>query len=229
MPLQLFYHPLSSYCHKALIALYENDIPFERRILSQDDPATGAEFGRLWKFGKMPLLQDVERNRAVAESSIIIEYLQQFHPGKTTLIPTDPTQSVEVRLWDRMFDLYVHNSMQKIVGDSFRPSDGKDCIGVEEARTQLRKMYDIVEATLGKRSWIVGDTFTMADCAAAPALFYADTVEPIGSSTPHTLAYLNRLMSRPSYARILEEAKPYFGMFPLDPKPSRAQRKFQRA
>jgi glutathione S-transferase len=222
MSLQVYYHPLSSFCHKVLVALYENKTPFKGRILSSGDPATDEEFRRLWPTAKMPLLRDLARNRTIPESSVIIEYLQSFYPGQALLIPADPDLACDVRVWDRIFDLYVQSPMQKVVSDSFRPADAKDATGVDDARRQLRKAYSMIESALGDRSWIVGETFTMADCAAAPALFYADTIEPIGSRL--TTAYLNRLMARPSYARTLKDAEPYFGMFPLDPKPSRSPR-----
>lgn len=224
MQLQLFYHPLSSFCHKVLIALYENGLPFERRLLEHTDPATLAEFARLWPTSKMPLLRDLANDRVVPETSIIIEYLQLAHPGPVTLIPADARQASEVRLWDRLFDLYVHLPMQKVVGDALRPADARDAAGVAEARALIRRSYAMIEQALGAREWIAGAAFSMADCAAAPALFYADTLEPIGAGMPALTAYLNRLMARPSYARVLEEAEPSFGMYPLDPKPSRAPR-----
>lgn len=224
MSLQLFYHPLSSFCHKVLIALYENGTPFDGRLLEQTDPATLAEFARLWPTSKMPLLRDLANDRVVPETSIIIEYLQAEHPGPVTLIPSDARLASEVRLWDRLFDLYVHLPMQKVVGDSFRPAGAHDAAGVAEARALIRRSYEMVEQALGAREWIAGAAFSMADCAAAPALFYADTLEPIGAGMPALTAYLNRLMARPSYARVLEEAEPSFAMYPLDPKPSRAPR-----
>lgn len=225
MSLQLYYHPLSSFCHKVLIALYENATPFTGRLLVQQDPATYAEFKQLWPTGKMPLLRDLAHDRIIPETSVIIEYLQVFYPGRVTLIPADPLAASQARLWDRLFDLYVHLPMQKIVGDSLRAAGARDATGVAEARAQLRNSYAMVEAALGGREWIAGDSFSIADCAAAPALFYADTVEPIGSAAPAVTDYLNRLMARPSYARALEEAEPFFGMYPLDPKPTRAPRK----
>ena len=224
MSLQLFYHPLSSFSHKVLIALYENATPCTRRLLVREDPSTYQEFKQLFPTGKMPLLRDLAQDRIIPESSIIIEHLDTFHPGPVRLIPDDRLRASQVRLWDRLLDLYVHLPMQKIVGDRLREPDARDPAGVVEARAQLRNSYAMVEAALGDRDWIAGDGFSMADCAAAPALFYADTVEPIGDGAPAVIAFLNRLMARPSYARALEEAEPYFGMFPLDPKPSRAPR-----
>lgn len=224
MSLEFFYHPLSSFCQKVLVALYENDTPFAGRVLSQQDPSTWDEFKALWPTAKMPLLRDLAYDRTVPETTIIIEYLQTYYPGPATLIPADPLLASQVRLWDRLFDLYLHLPMQKIVGDTFRAAGANDAAGVAEARTQVRRFYAMLEPALGQREWIVGDSFSMADCAAAPALFYADTVEPIGAGAPATTAYLNRLMARPSYARALAEAEPSFAMFPLDPKPSRLPR-----
>ena len=223
MSLELFFHPLSSFSHKALIALYENGTPFTPRILSQDDPDTGKEFAGLWPTCKFPLLRDNARDRVVPESSLVIEYLDTFYPGARPLIPPGEA-ALEVRLWDRVFDTYVQLPMQKIVGDTFRADGEHDAAGVAEARAQLRKTYVMVEAHLGEREWIAGGAFSMADCSACPALFYADTVEPLGDAFPRTKAYLNRLLARPSFARVLEEAEPYFHMFPLNPKPSRALR-----
>lgn len=222
MSLQLFMHPLSSFCHKALIAFYENDIPFTPRLLSPDEPSNGAEFQKLWPTGKFPLLRDEKRGRTVAETSVIIEYLQLFYPGPVQLIPADPDLACEVRTWDRVFDAYLHVPMQRIVADKLRAETARDPFGVEQAKEQLSKGYAMVEAALGERSWIVGESFTLADCAAAPALFYSDTIQPIG--LPRTTAYLNRLISRPSYARALQEAEPFFAMYPLEPKPSRSLR-----
>jgi glutathione S-transferase len=224
MSLQLFYHPLSSFSHKVLIALYENATPFKRRMLVPEDPSTYQQFKQLFPTGKMPLLRDLAQDRTIPESSIIIEYLQTFHPGPVALIPADPLLASQGQLWDRLFDLYVHLPMQKIVGDRLREPDARDAAGVLEARAQLRNSYAMVEKALGNREWIAGEGFSMADCAAAPALFYADTVEPIGAGAPAVTDYLSRLMARPSYAQALEEAEPYFGMFPLDRKPSRAPR-----
>lgn len=225
MSLQLFLHPLSSFCHKALIAFYENGTPFIPRVLSPEFPDTGKEFQRLWPTGKFPLLRDEERVKTIAESSVIIEYLQTFYPGPVQLIPSDPDAALEVRTWDRVLDMYVHMPMQRIVADGMRPEGSRDPFGVEQAREQIRKGYHMIEDALEDRQWIMGDPFTLVECAAAPALFYSDTLEPIGAATPRTAAYLNRLLERPSYARVLAEAEPFFSMYPLDPKPSRAPRK----
>ena len=214
MSLVLHYHPLSSFCHKVLIALYENDVPFTPKLVDLGDPGQRAEFQALWPIGKFPVLQDMARGRTIPESSIIIEYLEQHHPGKGKLIPDDPTQARETRLLDRFFDLYVHETMQKIVGDRLRPEGTKDPHGVDHARKTMRTALGMLEQDMASRTWATGETFSMADCAAAPALFYADKVMPIAEDHPNVAGYLERLKQRPSYARVLQEAQPYFLMFP---------------
>lgn len=214
MSLVLHYHPLSSFCHKVLIALYENDVPFTPKIVDLGDPGQRAGFLALWPIGKFPVLQDPARDRTIPESSIIIEYLDQHHPGKGRLIPDDPMQAREVRLRDRFLDLYVHEPMQKIVGDRLRPEGAKDPHGVDHARKMMRTALGMLEKDMASRTWAAGEAFSLADCAAAPALFYADKVMPIAGDYPGAARYLARLMERPSYARVLREAQPYFAMFP---------------
>src|SRR5690606_2490891 len=214
MSLTLYFHPLSSFCHKVLIALYETETPFEPHIVDLQDETSRSDFQKIWPIGRFPVLRDAARDLTLPESSIIIEYLAQHHPGRTRLLPADADVARETRLRDRFFDLYVQVPMQKIVGDRLRPAGRKDPHGVEEARRLLGTALDLIEQDMAARTWAVGDAFTMADCAAAPALFYADQVMPFGDSHRHVAAYLTRLMERPSYARVLEEAKPYFGLFP---------------
>jgi glutathione S-transferase len=214
MSLVLHYHPLSSFCHKALIALYENEVMFTPRLVDLGDPAQRAEFLALWPIGKFPVLQDVVQGRTIPESSIIIEYLEQHHPGKEKLIPDDAQQAREVRLRDRFLDLYVHEPMQKIVGDRLRPAGSKDPHGVDHARKTMRTALSMLEQDMASRTWAAGEAFGLADCAAAPALFYADKVMPIAGDYPNVAGYLDRLKQRPSYARVLREAEPYFSMFP---------------
>uniref|UniRef100_B0T5Y2 Glutathione S-transferase domain n=1 Tax=Caulobacter sp. (strain K31) TaxID=366602 RepID=B0T5Y2_CAUSK len=214
MSLTLHMHPLASYCWKVLIALYENDTPFEARLVDLGDPAAAAAFKALWPTGKMPLLQDAARDRVVPETSIIIEYLQAAYPGPVRFIPDDPDAALRVRLLDRLFDLYVMTPMQAIVGDRIRPADAKDPYGVASARSQLAMAYGLIEAELAGRTWAAGEAFSLADCAAAPALFYADKVAPLTDAHPNVSAYLDRLLARPSFARVLREAEPYFAMFP---------------
>jgi glutathione S-transferase len=212
MTLKLYLHPLSSYCHKALMAFYENDIPFEPVLI---DGSTFAEFKQLWPIGKFPLLRDEARDQLVPESSIIIEYLQLHYPGKRALIPADPDRARQVRMRDRFFDLYLHAPMQKFAAERLRPADKRDPYGLEEAKRAYREALDMVEAQLPGKTWIMGEEFTMADCAAAPALYYGDRFYgPFRETYPVSMAYLDRLMQRPSYARALEEAKPYMHLLP---------------
>jgi len=210
MSLILHSHPFAAFCQKVLIALHENGTPFEERLVDLGDPAVREAFLKLSPFGKMPALQDGER--VVLETSIIIEYLDRHHPGPVPLLPAD--QALEVRAKDRFYDLYVADPMQRIVGDRLRPEGGSDPIGVETARGILRTAYGLIEAEMGTRTWAAGEVFTMADCAAAPALFYADWVEPIGEARPNMAAYLARLCARPSFARVIEGARPYRHLFP---------------
>jgi glutathione S-transferase len=211
MTLKLYAHPLSSYSWKALIALYENATPFEPITIDQ---TTHAEFIRVWPMGKFPVLVDAARGETVPESSVIIDYLDRYQPGAVRFVPTDPDQAWRTRLWDRFIDLHVHDSMQRIVADRIRPPHAKDPFGLEEAHAKLAKAYLVVEAEVGKRRWLSGDTFGLADCAAAPALYYANKVQPFGPEMPATSAYLDRLKARPSFARVLKEAEPYVHLFP---------------
>ena len=215
MSLILYYHPLASYCHKVLIPLYENGTVFTPQIVDLMDAESSAELFAIWPVGKFPVIKDADRNVVVPETTIIIEYLDQFHAGPIRFIPDDPNAAREVRLWDRFFDLYVSNPMQKIVGDRLRPQDATDDYGVIEARVNLDGAYDMLERQLAGKAWAAGDAFSMADCSAAPALFYAECVHPFTPTYPVMAAYFDRLMSRPSVKRVLEEAKPYFQYFPF--------------
>ena len=211
MSLTLHGHPLSSYCHKALTALYELEAPFELKFLNLGDEAERNAFFALWPIGKMPVLEDKAAGVALPESSIIIDYLNRRFGGD--LIPADPGAALEVRLQDRFFDLYVHTPMQVFTWDLLRPEGQRDPYGVDQAQTLLLKAYDMIEARMENREWAACDRFSMADCAAAPALFYAEGRVPFGDR-PHLRAYLDRLKARPSYARALTEAEPYFHMVP---------------
>ncbi|MCB1445327.1 MAG: glutathione S-transferase family protein [Rhizobiaceae bacterium] len=215
MSLVLYYHPLASYCHKVLIPLYENGIDFEPRLVDLSDAESSAELLAAWPVGKFPVIRDTLRNLIVPETSIIIEYLDQHRPGPVRFIPADPDAAREVRLWDRFFDLYVSTPMQKIVGDRLRAADTTDDFGVIEARVNLDGAYDMLEPHLASRTWAGGEDFSMADCSAAPALFYAECVHPFTPSYPAIGAYFDRLMARPSVMRVLDEAKPYFPFFPF--------------
>lgn len=214
MTLKLYFHPLASFCHKVLIALYENDTPFEPHIVDLADEAQRSQFMTMWPIGRMPVLRDETNNRTIPESSIIIEYLAQHYPGTTQLVPKDADLALETRLRDRFYDLYVQEPMQKIVTDRLRPSGNHDSFGVELAKTLLQTSYDTIEQEMRTKAWAMGDAFGMADCAAAPALFYANLVMPLDEAHKNTKSYLDRLMHRPSFARTLREAQPYFSLFP---------------
>jgi glutathione S-transferase len=214
MSLELYFHPFASFCQKALIAFYENDTPFEPHIVDLGDATSSAEFKKIWPIGKFPVLRDTAKDRIVPESSIIIEYLAEHYPGRTQLVPADADLARRMRLHDRFYDLYVSVPMQKIVTDRLRPAGKNDPHGVEEARALLKIACDMIEQDMEAKRWVMGDAFTMADCAAAPALFYANMVMPLGDTYRNTARYLGRLMERPSFARVLEEAQPYQAIFP---------------
>jgi glutathione S-transferase len=214
MTLTLLFHPLSSFCWKALIALYENGTEFQPQIIDLGDAVSRGQLVNLWPLAKFPVLRDDKRDRSVPETSIIIEYLQNHYPGPVRLLPEDAEARLEARLWDRFFDLYVSIPVQKIVGDRLRPEANRDAHGVADARQTLNKAYDMIERQVAKGPWAVGSDFTMADCAAAPALFYGSILQPFGSQHRALAAYFERLVRRPSFARVLVEARPYFDFFP---------------
>jgi glutathione S-transferase len=216
MSLTLYFHPLSSFCWKTLIALYENDTPFKPQMVDLGNEAERAALLKLWPVGKFPVLRDDASDRTIPETSIIIEYLDDHYPGRTRFIPADEKLASQTRLRDRFYDLYVHLPMQKIVGDRLRPEGKKDPHGVEEALARLQSCYDMIDKDVGTRSWAMGEAFSIADCSAAPALFYACKVMPFGDNHKNLTAYLDRLIARPSFARVIREAEPYFAMFPQD-------------
>jgi glutathione S-transferase len=211
MTLELFAHPFSSYCQKALIAFYENDTPFTLRMA--EDPKVAEELAALWPMKRFPILRD--GGRVVLEATIIIEYLQVHHPGSAKLIPDDPDLALEVRMLDRFFDNYVMTPQGKFVFDAIRPAEDRDPYGVEEARRMLETSYAWLDQRMAGRTWAVGDSFSLADCAAAPSLFYGDWTYPIPDALGHLKAYRARLLSRPSFARAVDEARPYRHYFPL--------------
>jgi glutathione S-transferase len=208
--LELFAHPFSSYCWKVLIPLYENDTPFEYRMI--EDPTNAAELARLWPPGKFPLL--VDDGRPVMESSVIIEHLQRFHPGAVAFLP-EGDAALEVRMLDRIFDNHVMNQMNRVVADALRGPERHDPIEVVQAKAALQKSYAWLETWLEGREWAAAGAFSLADCAAAPALFYADWVDPIPEKLVNLRAYRARLLARPSVARAVDEARPYRAYFPL--------------
>lgn len=213
MSLAFYGHPFSSYCQKVLVALYENDTPFEFRLLSMEDDDTGCAFAALWPLRRMPVL--VDDGRTVVESSIAIEHLDLHRPGPVRLLPRDPAAALEARMLDRVFDNYIQTPMQRIVFEALRPADARDPFGVDQARALLDTAYAWLDDTLAGREWAAGDGFGLADCAAAPALFYADWVHPIPPAQANLRSYRQRLLARPSFARAVDEARPYRSLFPL--------------
>ena len=210
----LHMHPLASYCWKVLIALLENGTPFKQAVppgSSRDDPRLTA----IWPFGKIPVLEDLAREEVVAETSIIIDYLQQHHPGPVRLIPADPEAAREARLWDRFADLYLSANMQKIVGDRLRPEGLRDAHGVEEARGQLDIAYAMLERRMTGRRWAGGEAFGIADCATFPPLFFLQAIHPYRAGYSAIGAYLERMLVRPSVRDTVQAAQPFFQYFPF--------------
>jgi glutathione S-transferase len=208
--LTLYGHPISSFTWKALIALYENDTPFDAITVDQD---TYADFIAKWPMGKFPILLDSDRNTMTTETSVIIEYLDIFYPGRTRFIPSDKAAALEARRWDRVFD-HLNTTMSKIVVDNIRPEGQRDPYGVEEAKRIIANIYGVIETQLGEREFIVGGAFSLADCSAAPALWYATRNAPLGGGFPRIAAYLERLKARASFARAVKESEPLFHMYP---------------
>jgi glutathione S-transferase len=214
MSLKLYFHPLSSFCQKVLVALYENDTAFEPHIVDLGSEPSRSDFLKIWPIGKFPVLRDDAKDRTIPESTIIIEYLAQHYPGRIQLIPADPDLALQARMLDRFFDLNVHIHMQKIVGDRLRPAGQKDSFGVEQARQMMQTAYGVIEKDMATKTWAMGEAFSLADCAAAPALYYANLVAPFGESHKKIARYFERLMARPSFKRAVEEAAPYRKLFP---------------
>ena len=208
---RLYAHPFSSYSQKALLALYENGTAFEYRSLEQ--PEAREELAALWPMRRFPVL--VDRGRTILEASCIVEYLDLHHPGPVRLIPADPATALEVRMLDRVFDNYVSTPQQKVVFDSLRPADSRDDYGVTEARTMLETAYAWLDRHMAGREWAAGEDFSLADCAAAPFLFYADWTHPIDPAFANVHAYRARLLARPAFARAVDEGRPYRSYFPL--------------
>jgi glutathione S-transferase len=213
MSLALYGHPFSSYTQKVLIALYENDTPFELRCIGPDTPQHSAEWLRRWPLHKFPLLVDGERD--IVETSIIVEYLQLVHPGPVRLLPADPMGALDVRFLDRFFDLHIMNSAQHAVDGALSGDPVKRQEGLALAVKKLDRAYAWLEGRLVGRTWATGADFTLADCAAAPSLFYADWTHRISDAFPVLRAYRARLLARPSFARAVEEARPFRSYFPL--------------
>jgi len=213
MTLKLYAHPFSSYSQKVLVALYENGTPFEWRLLARENAQILDEFARLWPIKRFPVL--VDGTRVVTEATIIIEYLGLHYPGRVPLLPADARAAIEVRSMDRFFDNYISTPQQTIVFDRLRPEAERNARSVADARAMLETAYAWLDKTMGDRQWAAGDTFSLADCGAAPFLFYADWTHRIDPSFANVIAYRHRLLARPSFARAVDEARPYRPLFPL--------------
>lgn len=211
MPLTLYYHPLSSFCHKVLIALYEYNIDFQRRVIDLSSAADRAELEALWPLCKFPVIRDHTHPQGLAESSVIIEYLDRFHGGGRCLLPGDWDTALQVRLWDRFFDQYVQVPLQQIVADRIRATNGD----LSRERAMLTTAYGMLERQLATRTWVASPDFSLADCAAAPALFYASTLVPFPDDCQHLSTYFDRLVQRPSFRRVIDEARPWFAFYPF--------------
>lgn len=210
--LKLYAHPLSSYCQKALAALYENDLAFDFAMLDGSDPVD-SEFRALWPIAKFPILTDDER--VIVEATIVIEYLDLNYPGNVRFLPDDPAKAIEVRMLDRFFDNYVMAPMQAIVDDALKPAERRDPVTVTNARGRLDTAYGVLDRWMAGRDWAAAGQFSLADLAASPALLYAHWTHAIGEQFEHVHAYRTRLLERRGYARALDEARPYRAMFPL--------------
>lgn len=211
MTLTIYLHPFSSYCQKAKTALYEKDVPFEIKLLDGSEPVA-SEFAALWPIGRFPVATDGDR--LIFETTGIIEHLEVLYPDQPRLLPEDPAAAAEVRMWDRFFDNYINYPQQRIIYAALgrEADDGEDCAKWKAA---FDTAYAVLDRRMADREWAAGEAFSLADCAAAPALLYADWTYPIAERFTHVRAYRERLLARPSYARALDEARPYRHLFPL--------------
>jgi glutathione S-transferase len=212
MSMKLYFNPVSSYSQKTLMAFYEKGCAFEPVIINLFDPKEREAYQKIYPIAKVPYLQVEEKKLNLSESSIIIEYIDRNFPGGMKLLPDDPDQALQVRMQDRYFDLYINESVGKIFFDGMRPAGKNDPFGVQQARDRLDQMYAMLDPQLASRTWAAGETFSMADCAAAPALFYARMVHPF-EAHKNVTAYFQRLMQRPSFQRVVKEAEPFLAMF----------------
>ncbi|HEX8697639.1 MAG TPA: glutathione S-transferase family protein [Myxococcaceae bacterium] len=212
MPMKLYFNPVSSYSQKALLALYEKGCPFEPEIVNLFDPKAREAYQKVYPIGKVPFLQVAEKKLGLSEASVIVEYLDRTFSSGPKLIPEEVEQALQVRMLDRFFDLYITESVTKIFFDGMRPEGQKDPFGVQQARDRLDSTYAFFESHLAGKTWAAGDAFSLADCAAAPALFYARMIQPF-EAHKNVSAYFDRLMQRPAYQRVVKEAEPFLAMF----------------
>ncbi|MDP5308852.1 glutathione S-transferase family protein [Paracoccus spongiarum] len=216
MSLTLWFHPLSSFCHKVLVALYDAGIAFTPRHVNPGDPADRAALAGMSPLGKMPVLQDHGRDAVICETSLIIAYLARHDPGARRLLPADPDQAMQAHVWDRVFDMHVQGAMQPVVNARLFMDPSAEPAVTAFAHRELDRAYAAADRHLAGRDWLAGD-FGLADCAALPALFYAGILHPFAAH-PHLSSYFERLIARPSAARVLDEARPVLDMFPFAEK-----------
>jgi glutathione S-transferase len=213
MALQLYFHPFSAYCQKVLISLYDNGTPFERNVLEGPGSPADQRLAELWPIKRWPVLLDGDR--AVPEATCIVEYLDLYHPGPVRMIPEDPKAALETRFMDRFFDNYIGGPILQIVFNELRPQEARDPHGVKQSRELMDTAYAWLDKTMANREWAAGSRYTLADCSAAPFLFYADWTHRIPQRYANVHAYRRRLLAYPSFARIVDEARPYRDLFPL--------------
>lgn len=209
--MKLYAHPFSSYCQKAIVAFYETDTPFELRHL--EAPGVAEEMAALWPLKRFPVLKDGDTT--VVEATAIIEYLAATRPAAAWLVPADPVAAVEVRMMDRIFDNYVNGPQQAFIYDALRPEDQRHPASVTEAAAMFDRIYAWLDERMRGGEWATDHGFTLADCGAGPALFYADWTYPIPERFEALRAYRVRLLARPAMARAVDEARQYRSYFPL--------------
>ncbi len=205
--MKLYYHPISTYAQKALIAFYEKSVAFTPELVNLMDEAARGAYRKIYPLGKVPLLV-LDDGQWVPESSIIVEYLDTHFSDGPKLIPDEPELSRQVRFKDRMYDLYLNESVAALIFESWKPESERNQELIERSQFRIGVMYDFMEINLDEHTWTNGEIFTLGDCAAAPPLFYAGEMAPF-DERPNIVAYWQRLQERPSIRRVLDEAAPY--------------------
>ena len=207
--MKLYYAPLSTYCMKALAALHEKDVAFEPVFVNPMNDESWSAFKRIWPIGKIPALE-LDDGRLLPEASIIAEYADRVGGGEPRLIPEDPDDALEVRLQDRLMDHYLNDQVVTMLFEGRKPTP--DPAVLEKASARLDAMYRVLARNLERRRWAAGDEISLADCAAAPGLFYAPRVHPF-DDYPAIGDYWARLSARPAFERVAAEAQPMVERF----------------